>query len=254
LKLAAPVSLVFLMLASQPAFAQYSPRVFDVVAPAGHEVKQQDGATVLRLPGKRYGSVLTFVPESAEAGWVTLAVVNTGGEAFDAKTADISAYYGRTNLKVHKTSALIGQQLKRRREMLAYSQFAENKSLDDLTAANRPLEEATERRGRDGVMTRPGNDGDGLFVSGDADAREAKALADAQFIALRDRLFPDAKVAPGKFSRGDIRVDLPPRRRDQPAEFVLRLDFADEVTEVTFRERSAGSVDVGEVEPTDSLD
>lgn len=254
LKHTSVVFLFFLMLASQPASAQYGPRVFDVVAPVGHEVQQQDGAAVLRLRGQRYGSVLTFVPESAENGWVTLAVVNTGGEAFDAKTANISASYGRTDLTVHKTSALMREQHKRRREMLAYSQFAQGKSLKDLVASNRPITEAKERRGRDGVMTRPANDGDGMFVSGNADAREAKALADAQLIALRERLFPDATVAPGKFSRGDIRVDLPPRREDLPAEFVLRLDFAGEVMDVTFRERAGASVDVGEIEPTESFD
>jgi hypothetical protein len=222
-----------------------------VVAPAGSQVQHQDGAAVLRLRGQRYGSVLTFVPESTQAGWITLAVLNTGTEPFEASSADVSAYFGKTALKVHKTSALIYEQKERRRQMLAYSQFADNKSLDDLTAANRPLEEARERRGPDGIISRPGKDGDGMFVSGNADAREAKALADAQLDALRERLFPDAEIAPGKFSRGDIRVDLPPPRDDNPTEFVLRLDFAGEPLEVTFRERSGATVDVGEVEQTD---
>lgn len=255
MKHASAASLLVLVLASQPAVAQFGPRMFDVVAPVGHEVKQQDGAAVLRLPGQRYGSVLAFLPESADAGWITLAVVNTGTEAFRAKTADVSAYYGRTALKVYGTSGLIREQKQRRLDMLARSQFADGKSLDELTAINRPLEEDRERRGPDGVMTRPGPDGDDiLFVSGNADAREAKALADAQLIAMQDRLFPNATVAPGKFSRGDIRVDLPPRREDLPAEFVLKLDFAGEVTEVTFRERSTASVEVGEVAPTESLE
>jgi hypothetical protein len=228
--------------------------MFDVVAPVGHEVKRQDGAAVLRLPGKRYGSVLTFRPESADAGWITLAVVNTGDEAFRAKTANVSAYYGRTALKVYGTSGLIRLQKQQRLEMLERSQFADRKSLDELTAINRPLEEDRERRGSDGVMTRPVSDVDDvMFVSGSADAREARELVDLQLIAMRDRLFPNATVAPGKFSRGDIRVDLPPRRKDQPTEFVLKLDFAGEVTEVTFRERSTPSVEVGEVEPTEPL-
>jgi hypothetical protein len=250
----APLALILLM---APSFApaQYAARQFDVVAPAGHEVQQMDGAAVLRLPGQRYGSVLTFVPESAVTGWITLAVVNTGDEAFDAKTADIAAYYGRTPLKVHKTSALIREQTKRRREMLEYSQYADGKSLDDLTETNRYLEEQREAASRSSITgLRRGDVEDPQFVSGNADAREAKALADAQLIALRERLFPDATIAPGDFSRGDIRVDLPPRRSDEPTEFVLRMVFAGEPMEVTFRERSPGSVDVGDIEPADAED
>ncbi len=254
MKRAAALSLFLALSFSLSASAQVAPRIFDVVAPAGMQVQQQDGAAVLRLPGKRYGSVLTFVPESALAGWITLAVVNTGSQAFEASTSDISAQFGRTGLKVHKTSALIYEQKERRRQMLAYSQFAEDKSLDDLTATNRPLDEDRERRGPDGIRTRPGKHGDGMFVSGNADAREAKALADAQRIALQERLFPDAEIAPGKFSRGDIRITLPPRRTDAPTEFVLTLDFAGEITEVTFRERNSQSVEVGEVEPATSAD
>jgi hypothetical protein len=243
------------LLAAGASFAKDAPRKFDVVAPPGHEVEMLDGAAVLRLPGQRYGSVLSYLPESAETGWVSLAVLNTSDHAFRAKTADISAYYGRTALKVHKTSALIRAEQRYRREVIEKSRFAEGESLDSLTWTNRSLERELE------TLNRPGAPGplnsevrNAQYVPATALEREVRKTADAQLAALRARLFPNADIAPGEFSLGDIQVDLPPRRLDQQAEFVLRLDFADEVMEVRFRERSTPVIHVDAPEPTASAD
>ena len=63
-------------------------------------------------------------------------------------------------------------------------------------------------------------------------------LAVAQVTALRDRLFRDKAIDAREVGRGDVRINLPPRRGDgQPAEFVLTLNFGGEAMDVTYRER-----------------
>ena len=63
--------------------------------------------------------------------------------------------------------------------------------------------------------------------------------------------FRDAEIEPGRFNRGEVRVQLPPRREDGPTEFVLTLDFGGEQMPVLFRERDGSSVEVGELNTPD---
>lgn len=243
-----------LLAASTQAAAQYAPRLFDVVAPEGHSVQDVEGTAVLRLPGEPYGAVVTFLPESAVSGWVTLAVLNTGDQPLKIRTSDISAHYGRTALKIYSTEGLIRDAKQRRRDMLAYSQNADGKSMKDLARPNRALDESMSpsrtidvESGRRRLTREP------RYIPRNEEGREALEFADAQLLALTDRLFMDTTLEPGKFNRGDIRLDLPPRRRNGATEFVLTLDFGGKVTEVMFRERSTEKVEVGEPEiPADA--
>lgn len=251
---------LFLLLAAAPATAGLgdvlTPRIFDIVPPDGLDVQWVDGYTVLRQPGKPFGAVVSFIPESGLTAWVPVAVLNTSGEPMKVRQKDITARFGDTELKVYNNAAMVREYTQRRREMLAYSQDdAEGKSLDDLLAANRSLDqELGPGRNLNVGSSRRRIAGEPQRQEGSRDAAEAKALADAQLIALKERLFQDATIEPGKFNRGDVRVTLPPQRDDQPAEFVLTLDFGGKKLDVLFRERDGSRVEVGELEQAAAAD
>lgn len=245
----------WLVLLTCPWLAQAdinTPRVFDIVPPEGREVQWVDGYTVLRQPGEKFGAVVSFIPESGLTAWVPVAVLNTSGKPLKVKQKDIRAHYGESPLKVYDNKGLVHDATRRRREMLAYSQHdAEGKTLDDLVAPNRSLADGLregDQRGNvsDSRGSRGSRVGDTSRQDGSSDAREAQRLADAQLEALKERLFRDTEIEPGRFSRGEVRITLPPRRDDAPTEFVLTLDFGGEQMPILFRERDGSRVDVGE--------
>lgn len=223
--------LLSLSLLALPAAAQgIGPRIFDIVAPEGRKIQMVDGFTVIRLPDERFGAVLTFSPESAATAWIPLAVLNSGDDTLVIRESGISAHYLDQPLKVYSNEGLIMEQKRRSAEMASYAVESENMSLSDTLAPNRS------------INRRPGGRPD------TRGSREAVNLAKYQVEALRARLFKSAKLAPGELNRGDIRIDLPDARADQPAEFVLRLSFGGQTTDVLYRERLPG-VEVGDVLP-----
>lgn len=241
-------------LVALPAQANiFTPRVFDVVAPEGHRVESVNGDAVLRLPGVRYGAVLSFLPESGVSGWIPVAILNSGKEEIKVGPSGFTARVGEMKLKVHTVTGLVYEQRRRSADMVSYAQQAEGMRMSDLTASNRAAGHATgrQRNDRPGVQ-RPQPATIGIaqpqITPGNRKGREASELARHQLEALKERLFKDARLAPGEFNRGDIRIDLPPRREDgEPTEFVLRMDFGGHVTEVTYRERLPQNVEVGEL-------
>lgn len=237
--------LVFATLApSAPAAAQQiriePPRVFDIVPPEGRSVEMVDGLTVVRLPGATFGTVVTFMPESADEAWIPLVVLNSGAAPLEVGLDGVSARYGNTKLKVHSTTGIVKAERDRRQEMLAWSQDATGKSRTDLLDDRRRAAMAMQEVGS-------GSRGRSVAVPTNNDSREARKALDAQLEALQDRLFDDATLQSKEIARGDVKIDLPPRRRDgEPTEFVLTLAFGGETKEVLYRERDP-RVDVGDV-------
>lgn len=223
-----------------------SPRIFDIVPPEGREVQWVDGYTVLRQPGARYGAVLSYVPESGVSAWIPVAVLNSGKAPLEVRQRDIHARYGDTELKVYDNKTLVREYQQRRREMLAYSQQdTEGKTMKQLLDSSRSIDYALgEDRRMDVGSVRDRRNREPRRNDRDAGSREAKELADAQLEALKERLFKDAELDPGRFNRGDVRIALPPRRDDGPAEFVLTLSFGGETMDVLYRERDP-KVEVG---------
>lgn len=260
MKLPALAALLACFLSAPVQANIFTPRVFDVVAPEGRTVESVNGDTVLRLPGPRYGAVLSFLPESGLSAWIPLAVLNSGKEPLKVRTADVSALVGDMQLKVHSVTDLVFEQRKRSAEMIAYSKQAQGMSMSDLTASNRAVDHAVGRTRSDrpdARLPKPRTLGiaQSQVTPDNRRGREASELARNQLEALKERLFKDATLQPGEFNRGDIRIDLPPRREDgEPTEFVLRLDFGGHVTEVLYRERMPQNVEVGELSVPDAAD
>jgi hypothetical protein len=224
--------------APAPAADLFTPRVFDIVPPEGREVQMVDGLTVLRQPGKSFGAVVTFMPESGVAAWIPLAVLNTGGAPLDVGTDDISARYGDSVLKVWSTAGLVKEGKERRDDMLRYKPGTHGGTTRDRIRASTAGDPTLGARPSTRTTQAASND-----------EYEARDLADAQFEALKARLFKDETLAPRGVAQGDVRIDLPPRREDgQPTEFVLTLAFGGETMDVLFRERDP-NVQVGDPIP-----
>lgn len=229
------------LVASVPALAQ--DRIFDIVPPAGNEVQMVDGYTVLRQLGKQYGAVLTYMPESETTAWIPVAVLNTSGGRLKVGTKGVSARSGETGLKVWSTTGLI--RLAKEGSISEPSATVEEAAPsgtpvlaeNDAPVAPRepdkigPFEpsQQSQTQTQGTTFSRP--------IRSNAQQKE-RDLAAARVTALRDRLFRDQTIDAREVGRGDVRISLPPRRRDgQPTEFVLTLDFGGEAMDVTYRER-----------------
>lgn len=216
------------------------PRVFDIVPPEDRKVEMVDGLTVVRLPGATFGTVVTFMPESADVAWIPLIVLNSSAAPLEVGLDGVSVRYGDTRLKVHSTTGIMKAERDRRQEMLAWSQDGAGKSRTDLLDNRRRTAMAMQEVGS-------GTRGRSIAIPANNDSRETRKLLDAQLEALRDRLFVDATLQPKEIARGDVKIDLPPRREEgEPTEFVLTLAFGGETKEVLYRERDP-RVNVGDV-------
>lgn len=226
-----------------PAAALAQDRIFDIVPPAGNEVQMVDGYTVLRQPGKQYGAVLTYMPESETTAWIPVAVLNTSGGPLKVGTKGVSARSGGAELKVWSTTALV--RLAKEGSISAPPAMVEaaapsgtpDLDKDDAPVAPRepdrigPFQSSQQSQ----TLGRTNN----RASRNNAQERE-RDLAAAQVTALRERLFRDQTIDAREVGRGDVRINLPPRRSDgQPAEFVLTLAFGGEAMDVTYRERVA---------------
>lgn len=216
------------------------PRVFDIVPPEGRKVEMVDGLTVVRLPGATFGTVVTFMPESADVAWIPLVVLNSGAAPLDVGLDGVSLRYGETKLKVYSPTGIMKAERDRRQEMMAWSQDGAGASQSALLDNERRSAMAMQEVGS-------GSRGRSVATPTDNDSRETRKMLDAQLEALRDRLFDDATLQSKEIARGDIKFDLPPRRRDgEPTEFVLTLAFGGETKQVLYRERDP-RVNVGDV-------
>ena len=225
-----------------PAAAMAQDRIFEIVPPAGNEVQMVDGYTVLRQPGKQYGAVLTYMPESESTAWIPVAVLNTSGGPLKVGTKGVSARSGGAGLKVWSTTALLVRLAKEGSisappAMVEAAARPGNPDLEKNDAPVAPREpdrigpfqpsQQSQTLGRTNNRANRNN----------AQERE-RDLAAAQVTALRERLFRDQTIEAREVGRGDVRINLPPRRGDgEPAEFVLTLDFGGETMAVTYRER-----------------
>lgn len=236
-----PLALLSAFSAPTPAAAE--DRVFDIVPPEGREVQMVDGYTVLRQAGTKFGAVLTFMPETDTSAWIPTAVLNTSGEKLKVGTHGVSARYGDTELKVWSTSGLI--RLAKEGRISAPEELVASAPASG-TATGPATDAPIAPSGPDTIgPATPGGQSQSLDRGG-SKARRNNAqerehdLAVAQVSALRERLFRDETIDPRTVGRGDVRIDLPPRRKDgQPAEFVLTLTFGGESMDVRYRERVA---------------
>ena len=232
---------LLVLVASLPAQAQ--DRIFDIVPPAGREVQMVDGYTVLRQPGKQYGAVLTYMPESESTAWIPVAVLNTSGGPLKVGTKGVSARSGEAELKVWSTTALV--RLAKEGSISAPPAMVEaaarpgNPDLGKNDAPKAPLEPDRIGPFQSSQQSQTLGRTNNRASRNNAQERE-RDLAAAQVTALRERLFRDQTIEAREVGRGDVRINLPPRRSDgQPAEFVLRLEFGGETMDVTYRERVA---------------
>ena len=227
------------LVASVPAMAQ--DRIFDIVPPAGKEVQMVDGYTVLRQAGSQYGAVLTYMPESDSTAWIPVAVLNTSGGRLKVGTKGVSARSGGTELKVWSTTGLI--RLAKEGSISAPPALAEAANPSGTPAPAQNDAPVAPRKAETVGTFQPGEQSQTLATTNNRASRsnaqeKQHDLAVAQVTALRDRLFRDKTIDAREVGRGDVRINLPPRRGDgQPAEFVLTLNFGGEAMDVTYRER-----------------
>lgn len=227
------------LVASVPALAQ--DRIFDIVPPAGKEVQMVDGYTVLRQAGSLYGAVLTYMPESESAAWIPVAVLNTSDGRLKVGTKGVSARSGETELKVWSTTGLI--RLAKEGSISAPPAMVEAAAppgtpvVAQTDAPVAPIKTDTIGAFQPGQQSQTLGTTNNRASRSNAQEKEHD-LAVAQVTALRERLFRDRSIDAREVGRGDVRINLPPRRSDgQPAEFVLTLNFGGEAMDVTYRER-----------------
>lgn len=227
------------LVASVPALAQ--DRIFDIVPPAGKEVQMVDGYTVLRQAGSQYGAVLTYMPESESTAWIPVAVLNTSGGRLKVGTRGVSARSGKTELKVWSTTGLI--RLAKEGSIRAPSGMVEAGAPSGTPALAQNDAPVAPREAETIGPLQPGEQSQTLGTTNNRASRsnaqeKEHDLAVAQVTALRNRLFRDQAIDAREVGRGDVRINLPPRRSDgQPTEFVLTLNFGGEAMDVTYRER-----------------
>lgn len=227
---------IFLFLATP---ASSNERVFDIVVPDGADLRMVDGYTVLRQSGRKFGAVLTFMPESDTTAWIPVAVLNTSGQPLKVGTQGVSARHGQATLKVWSTSGLV--RLAKEGRVSAPASLAEQVSGADSstpmqapTAPSEPRTIGSPASGTPGQRT-PAVGQPPMLTN---KLRRQQAIAVEQVTSLRKRLFRDETIASGQIGRGDVRIDLPPRgRADSPAQFVLTLKFGGERMDVRYRER-----------------
>ncbi|WP_146907129.1 hypothetical protein [Arenimonas daejeonensis] len=239
------MSLLLLSALATTASAATQERVFDIVPPEGREVQTVDGYSVLRQAGTKFGAVLTFMPETETSAWIPTAVLNTSDERLKVGTHGVSARYGDTELKVWSTSGLIRLAKEGRisapAELVASAPASGTVTGPATDAPIAPSGPDTIGPATPGGQSQTLDRGGSKARRNNAQEREHD-LAVAQVSALRERLFRDETIAPRTVGRGDVRIDLPPRRNDgQPAEFVLTLTFGGESMDVRYRERVAAA-------------
>ena len=114
--------------------------------------------------------------------------------------------------------------------------------VDDLTELRQPAEAGETIGATPPGGATQGQDRGGSKARRNNDQEREHDLAVAQVTALGDRLFRNETIAPKTVGRGDVRIELPPRRTDgAPAEFALTLGFGGERMDVVYRERLPGA-------------
>jgi hypothetical protein len=237
-----PVFLLLLLVQPVLAAAPTAPveRIFDIVPSEGAKLEMVDGLTVLRQQGTKFGAVLTYMPESATSAWIPMAVLNTSGGELKVGTRGVSARSGDAPLKVWSTTALV--RLAKEGRISAPADLVESAGRDGTPlyaggeAPTAPTAAPTIGPQQPGTQTQT-TSRVGSKVSRNNDQEKRHDLAVAQVTALRERLFRDETLDARQLGRGDVRIDLPPQREGDPAEFVLTLEFGDERMDVRYRER-----------------
>lgn len=237
--------LALMLPATSPVAAAY--REFDIVPSADQTVETVDGSTVLRQPGKAFGVVLTYRVYTQQRAWIPVAVLNSGEQPLAVGVSGLSITSEGKALEVFETDKVM-RMYRRIRGKMRPSSGPINADMPSYSAGVQRARAATmagpaqspalvgEMRRRDNVLVN-----DAAPDSADDPTRaapDAKERAEAEYSAM---LLHDTTLAPGKLVMGDVLVELPKKRRNEPATFVLRLQFGGESLHVTYRERVAAT-------------
>ena len=180
--------------------------------------------------------VLSFTAGDEESGWIPAAVLNTGQAPLQVSTDGFTASHGKKKLDIASNRRLMADFRKRHgierepvvNDIPRYSAGVQRYEATRMTGPGEPRS-ITQLRERDAILTP------------DVEVPETNAptdmdRAEADFEAS---LFPKALLAPGKFVRGELSLELPKQSEHGGTTFVLHVAFGDETMDVTYRERDS---------------
>lgn len=226
---------------SEPSILPPQERVFDIIPGEGQSVEQVDGFTVIRLPSKTWGMVVTYSPESSTRGWLPLAVINLGEEVLKVDRDAISVQSAGQPLHVYGNNELIteagrelqpGMAAQYEQVRAAREGHRDRSVVDDLRSQNGNANRVAQMRARQARAPLASKDN---VPTG----RRLRNILEMQQELLAERLFKDARLAPREVARGDVAITLPEPTEAGPAEFVFSLTLANETLTVKYRERAA---------------
>jgi hypothetical protein len=216
------------LFATSAAHANDAERIFDIVPGEGQAVESNQGATVLRLPGKQYGVVLSYIPDTATRGWIPIAILNTGTASIDVGTAGVTAEAGGQPLTVQSRAAVLSDF----RSWLGGEGARGSSTRSSVPKPGRGMRSADGRHKYTALA-----DSDVAKDFADRLSKRDRKMQEQQLKALEERLLADRTLAPREVAQGQVRLELPAPTAGAPAEFTLRLEFGGEPLQVRYRER-----------------
>lgn len=238
-----PVALAAAEPASDASLVLPGERVFDIVPGEGQSVEMVDGFTVIRLPGKAWGMVVTFSPESETRGWLPLAVMNLGDDKLKVDRDGISVQSGGQPLHVYDNNELIteagrelqpGMAAQYEHVRAAREGLRDQSVVDDLRSnsqygSRNRLAQMRARQARAPLASK----------ENEPTGRRLRNILEMQQELVEERLFKNARLSRGEVVQGDVAISLPPAAAAGPAEFTFALTLAGETLTVRYRERTS---------------